>query len=195
MFKHEFNGRINMRTTDSETTNQPINAAWLTAIAIFMIVLGMLAIVFPFIASIASTVLFGWVFIVAGVAQVGYAIQSKHAGQTVWKAILGILYVVAGFYVLVNPLQGTLTLTLVLGITIFVQGIIQVALAFQMRRVSPNWGWMLVSGIAGIILGIFIWSDFPFNAVWLLGTWVGINLLFDGVWMLTLRSEQYRASS
>jgi uncharacterized membrane protein HdeD (DUF308 family) len=66
----------------------------------------------------------------------------------------------------VNPFKGVLALTLVLGITIFLQGIIQVSIAFQMRRISPNWGLMLVSGIIGIIFGIFVWSNFPFSAIW-----------------------------
>jgi len=92
----------------------------------------------------------------------------------------------------VKPLEGVLAFTLVLGVTIFVQGIIQVAIAFQMRRISPNWGWMLVSGIIGIIFGIFIWSNFPSSAAWLIGTLIGVNLLFDGVWMLTLHSGQRR---
>jgi uncharacterized membrane protein HdeD (DUF308 family) len=184
-----------MRVTDPETNEQPINvnSRWLTAIAIFTIVLGIIAIVFPFFATIASTLVFGWVFFVAGIAQIVYAVQSRRAGQVIWKLILGLLYLLAGIIVLVNPLQGALALTLVLGITIFVQGIIQVSMAFQLRRVSPNWLWILVSGIAGIILGIFIWSEFPFNAVWLIGTWIGINLLFDGVWMLTLHSGQHRS--
>lgn len=181
-----------MRVTDPVTREQPINSGLLTAIAVFTIVLGIIAIVFPFLATIASTLVFGWVFVVAGIAQIVYAFQSKRAGQVVWKLILGLLYLIAGIIVLVNPLQGALALTLVLGITIFVQGIIQVLMAFQLRRVSPNWGWILVSGIAGIILGIFIWSEFPFNAVWLIGTWIGIDLLFDGVWMLTLHSGQHR---
>jgi uncharacterized membrane protein HdeD (DUF308 family) len=87
--------------------------------------------------------------------------------------------------VIAKPLEGVLAFTLVLGITIFVQGMIQVAMAFQMCRISLNWGWMLVSGIVGIIFGIF---------VWLIGTLIGINLLFDGVWMLTLHSGQRRVS-
>ena len=65
------------------------------------------------------------------------------------------------------------------------QGIIQVAIAFQLRRIAPNWGWTLVSGIIGIIFGIFVWSSFPSSAAWLIGTLIGVNLLFDGVWMLT----------
>ena len=137
--------------------------------------------------------MFGWIFIFAGIAQIVYAFQSRKAGQVAWKLILGLLYFLAGILVVANPLEGVLAFTLVLGITIFLQGIIQVSIAFQMRRISPNWAWMLVSGIIGIIFGIFVWSNFPFRAVWLIGTFIGINLLFDGLWMLTLHSGQRRA--
>jgi uncharacterized membrane protein HdeD (DUF308 family) len=184
---------IKMRLTETETDQQVISSGWTTTIAILMIVLGIMAIVFPFFATVASTLVFGWIFIFAGITQIVYAFQSKGAGQVVWKLILGLLYFLAGILVVVNPLEGVLTFTLVLGITIFVQGIIQVTIAFQMRRISPNWGWMLVSGLIGIIFGIFVWSNFPFMAAWLIGTLIGVNLLSDGVWMLTLHSGQRRA--
>ncbi|MEH1804361.1 HdeD family acid-resistance protein [Nostoc sp.] len=181
-----------MRTIEPETDEQVVSSGWTTAIAILMILLGIIAIAFPFFASVASTLIFGWVFIFAGITQIVYAFQSRGAGKVVGKLILGLLYLLAGILIVVNPLKGVLALTLVLGITIFLQGIIQVSIAFQMRRISPNWGLMLVSGIIGIIFGIFVWSNFPFGAVWLIGTFIGINLLFDGVWMLTLHSGQQR---
>jgi uncharacterized membrane protein HdeD (DUF308 family) len=181
-----------MRVTEAETREQPINSGWLTAIAILMIVLGIVAIVFPFFATITSTLVFGWIFIFAGIAQIAYAFQSKGAGRVAWKFILGLLYLLAGIFVVTDPLQGALAFTLVLGVTIVVQGIIQISLSLQMRRASTNWGWMLVSGIIGIILGTFICSIFPSSAAWLIGTWVGIDLLFDGMWMLTLHSGQFR---
>ncbi|OYD95751.1 hypothetical protein CDG76_12540 [Nostoc sp. 'Peltigera membranacea cyanobiont' 210A] len=182
-----------MRVIEPKTDEQVVSSGWTTAIAILMIVLGIIAIAFPFFASVASTLLFGWIFIFAGITQIVYAFQSRGAGQVIGKLILGLLYLLAGILVVANPLGGLLAFTLVLGITIFVQGIIQVAIAFQMRRISPNWGLMLVSGIIGIIFGIFVWSNFPFSAAWLIGTFIGINLLFDGVWMLTLHSGQRRA--
>lgn len=184
-----------MKVTDPETRTQPINSGWLSAIAVLMIILGLIAVAFPFFAGLASTLVFGWVFILAGIAQIVYAFQSKGAGQVAWKLILGVLYLLAGVLTLTNPFQGLLAFTLVLGITIFVQGIIQVTLAFQYRRASPNWGWMLASGILGIILGIFIWSSFPSSAPWLIGIWVGANLFTDGIWMLTLHSGQTRFRS
>jgi uncharacterized membrane protein HdeD (DUF308 family) len=183
-----------MRVTEPETDEQVIKSGWTTPIAILMIVLGVIAIVCPFFATVASTLVLGWIFVFAGIAQIVYAFQSRGAGQVVWKMILGFLYFLSGVFVVINPLEGVLAFTLVLGITIFIQGIIQVSIAFQMRRISPNWGWMLVSGIIGIIFGIFVWSNFPFYAAWLIGTLVGVNLLFDGVWMLTLHSGQRLAS-
>jgi len=93
---------------------------------------------------------FPWIFIFARIAQIFYAFQSRGAGKVIWKLILGLLYFLAGIFVVANPFEGMLALMLVLDITIFVQGMIQVALAlakplckriaFQMRRISPNWG-------------------------------------------------------
>jgi uncharacterized membrane protein HdeD (DUF308 family) len=125
-----------MRVTDPEAREQAVNSRWLTTIAILMIVLGVIATAFPFFATVASTLVFGWVFIFAGIAQIVYAFQSRGAGQVVWKLILGLLYLLAGIFVLANPLEGVLAFTLVLGITIFVQGIIQVSIAFQLRRTA-----------------------------------------------------------
>ncbi|PAX59532.1 HdeD family acid-resistance protein [Brunnivagina elsteri] len=182
-----------MRVIEPEIDEQVISSGWTTAIAVLMIILGIIAIAFPFLIGVASTLMFGWIFIFAGIIQIVYALQSRGAGQVIGKLILGLLYLFAGIFVVAKPLEGVLALTLVLGITIFVQGIIQVSMAFQLRRTAPNWIWMVVSGIIGIIFGIFIWSSFPFSAVWLIGTYIGVNLLFDGVWMLTVNSGQRRA--
>lgn len=184
-----------MRVIEPEVDEKIVRSGWVTPIAILVIVLGLAAIAFPFLAAVASTLVFGWIFVFAGIAQIAYAFQSKGSGQIVWKLILGFLYLLSGIFIIVNPIEGVLAFTLVLGITIFVQGIIQVSMAFQMRRISPSWAWMLASGIVGIIFGIFVWSSFPSSAAWLIGTLIGVNLLFDGVWMLTLHSGQRHALS
>ncbi|HEY9847742.1 MAG TPA: DUF308 domain-containing protein, partial [Candidatus Caenarcaniphilales bacterium] len=79
-----------MRATEFETREQTINSRWLTMIAILMIILGIIAIIFPFFATITSTLVFGWIFIFAGIAQIVYAFQSKGAGRVAWKLILGL---------------------------------------------------------------------------------------------------------
>lgn len=153
-------------------------------VGILLVILGLIAIARPLYATIASTLVFGWLFIFAGIAQIAYAFSSRGAGQIIWKLLSGVLYLGAGIVVLSNLLSGALALTLILGITIFSQGVIQVILAFAIRP-NRNWVLVLVSGILGIILGIFIWSEWPFNAIWLIGLWVGISLLFNGIWMIT----------
>lgn len=165
-----------------------VQSRWAAPLGIVMIILGVVAIALPLFVTLASTVIFGWVFIAAGIAQVIYAFQGKGAGHVIWKVILGLLYCLGGIFVLTHLIEGVFTLTLVVGITIFLQGIIQVVMSFQTRRVSPRWIWMLISGLIGIVLGIYIWSQLSSTAPWLIGTLVGINLLFDGIWMLTLHS-------
>ena len=181
-----------MKITEPNHNKRVVSSKWLIAMAIFIISLGLLAILFPLLSTLTSALIFGWVFIGAGIGQLIYAFRSEGAGQVIWKLILGLLYLFSGILVVVNPLEGMLAFTLVLGITIFVQGMIQVVLSFQLRRTSANWGWILASGIVGIICGVFIWSSFPSSAAWLMGTWIGVNLLFDGIWMLTPHLEQRR---
>jgi uncharacterized membrane protein HdeD (DUF308 family) len=181
-----------MKITTSRIEEQAISSIWINVIAIVMIVLGIVAIAFPFFSTITATIYFGWLFIVAGIAQIVYAVQLRNLGQFTGKLILGILYLLTGFLVVINPFEGVLIFTFALGISIFVQGVIQVAIAIQMRRISSNWGWMLASGMIGIIFGILIWSSTPLTASWLIGTLIGVNLLSDGVWMLTLHSGESR---
>ena len=172
----------------SELTQQVRKGAgWGIAIGIILLVLGFIAIARPLYATIASTVVFGWLFIVAGVAQFIYAFRSDGFGQMLWKVLLGILYLISGVYMVSNPMIGAMALTLVLGVTIFAQGAIEVILAFQLRP-APGWIIVLLGGIVGIILGVFIWSRFPYSADWLIGLWVGIHLLFSGAWILVLAS-------
>lgn len=180
-----------MRSTDpvrSEMADQVrATAGWGVALGIVLIVLGLVALARPFYATIASTLVFGWLFIFAGVAKIVYSFTSRGSGKLIWKLLLGVLYLAAGIYVVSNPAIGVAALTLALGITIFAQGVIEVILAFQLKP-GQGWGWVLAGGIAGVILGILIWSQFPSTAVWVLGFWVGIHLLISGVWILAISS-------
>lgn len=176
-----------MKVTDPEVRNreQTGGSGIGIVVGILLVIIGLIAIARPVYATIASTLAFGWVFIFAGIAQFIYAFGSRGAGQFIWKLLLSILYVGAGIVVLSNVLSGAIALTLILGVTIFIQGVFQVILAFGIRP-ARNWGWVLFSGILAVILGILIWSEWPFNADWMLGLWIGISLLFNGIWMITL---------
>jgi uncharacterized membrane protein HdeD (DUF308 family) len=156
-------------------------AGWAIALGILMIILGIVAIASPFIASITIELLLGWLFVIGGILQGVYAFQQNRDGSSMaLKLILAVLYLVAGILLLLNPLAGAISLTLIIGVFFFVDGVFRVIWAFQLKP-APQWGWVLVNGILMIILGILIWSQWPFNALWILGLLVGVGLLVNGI--------------
>jgi uncharacterized membrane protein HdeD (DUF308 family) len=180
-----------MKTVKSKTDDRIVNSEWTTSLGITMIVLGIFAIIFPFSALFTAPLFFGLLFILAGIAQIIYAVQSRGIGRGFWKLILGLLDLIAGVVVVIYPLGGvSIAFPLIAGTTIAIQGVIQVSISLQMRRMLSNWGWLLISGITSIILGIFIYSSSILSAAWLIGSAIGIDLLLDGVWMLTLHLGQ-----
>lgn len=158
---------------------------WLIGLGILMLVLGVAAIVEPFIASVAVARVLSWTFLFAGIVRIIHTLRSRYQ-QGFWlKLLVGIFYVVAGVSLLSNVFGAKLTLTLAFGWVILAQGIFEVIAAFKVRP-EPSWSWMLTSGIIAIIFGIFILYQWPLNAIWLLGFFTGVSFLFTGVWMIML---------
>lgn len=123
-----------------------------------MLVLGIAAIVEPLVATIAVSRVFSWIFLIAGVIRIVYAVQSRSDRGFWLKLAIGILYVITGIILLSNVFGAALTLTIAFGATILGQGILEVIAAFKSRP-DPNWGLMLVSGLLAIVLGILIFIN------------------------------------
>jgi uncharacterized membrane protein HdeD (DUF308 family) len=161
------------------------NSGWFIALGIVMVILGIAAIVEPLMATVAVARVFSWIFLFAGIIRIVYAVQSRRDPGFWLKLLIGILYVIAGISLLSNIFGAALTLTIAFGIAILGQGILEVIAAFKARPDS-NWVWMLVSGLLAIVLGILIFYQWPFSAAWILGIFVGINLMFTGIWMIVI---------
>ncbi|WP_141242212.1 HdeD family acid-resistance protein [Leptolyngbya sp. BC1307] len=156
-------------------------SGWVVGLGAVMIILGILAIASPLLAGVAVSIFLGWVFVIGGIVQAVDAFRHhRSSGTLALRLILSVLYIVVGALLLFNPLAGAVSLTLLIGIFFFVDGIFRVFLAFRVKPAS-RWGWILLNGILMIILGIFIWSQWPLNAPWILGLWIGIGLLINGV--------------
>lgn len=166
--------------------NQIISGSgWTIALGILMIILGIVAIASPVVTSIAAEVVLGWLFIIGSIVQLFYAFGTRRMDGSMWiNFLLGLLYLGVGVLLLANPLVGVISLTLFIGIFYFVDGVFRVFMAFRLKP-RRRWGWVLINGILMIILGILIWSQWPFNAPWILGILVGLGLLFSGIMMLT----------
>ena len=161
---------------------------------IVLIILGTLAVLVPAVASLAATIVFGWILLVSGVIGLISTFRARQAPGFGWSLLSALLGIVAGIILLTMPLQGTLSLTAVLIAFLIVEGVATVLFALEHRKgASGRWSWLLASGILDIGLGGILLAGLPGTAVWALGLLVGINMIFGGwslVWMaLHARSE------
>jgi uncharacterized membrane protein HdeD (DUF308 family) len=148
---------------------------------IVLVILGVIAILVPLIATLALTILVGWLFLISGIVGLVTTFWARHAPGFWWSLISAIIGILAGLALLVSPVVGALSLTLVLIAFFIIEGVASIMYAVDHRRqLTGSWGWMLVSGIIDIILAGIILAGLPETAVWALGLLVGINMLFGG---------------
>ena len=153
---------------------------------IVSVVLGLIAIIVPPLASVGITILVGIILLVGAVGMVAEAISRGTTGHRIWSAILAVLYVIAGVWLLINPVEGTITLTVVLIVFFLVIGLFRLIAGIQGRSGGvPNAGWMIVNGILSIAIAVLVLLDLPSSAAWAIGLLVGIQLLFAGMMRIT----------
>ena len=152
---------------------------------IILLVLGAAAIIVPVIATLAFTLFIGWLFLISGVVGLITTFWMRNAPGFWWSLLSGVVGIAAGIVLILWPISGTVSLTLLLIAFFLVEGIVTLMYAFEHRaQLSGRWGWMLASGIVDLILACIIFAGLPETATWALGLLVGINLLFGGVAMI-----------
>jgi uncharacterized membrane protein HdeD (DUF308 family) len=192
-----------MATTESEA--REIRSAVSAAIhrhwglflleGILLIVLGSLAVLVPAIASVAATIVFGWILLLSGVVGLIATLRARHAPGFGWSLLSAIVGIAAGLVLLAMPVQGTLSLTAVLIAFLFLEGVASILYAFEHRKGSSGrWGWMLASGIVDLVLGTILLAGLPGTAVWALGLLIGINMIFGG-WALVSMALHARSEA
>jgi uncharacterized membrane protein HdeD (DUF308 family) len=166
---------------------------WFLALGIVLVLIGMAAILFPFLSTIAAKIAIGWIFLVAGVVEVFHAFYVQRWAGFFWNLLIGLLYIVAGGWLAFFPLTGILTLTIVIAALFIAEGIMELVMGFRMRP-HEGWGWVVFSGLVAVAAGLLIALSLPASAVWALGLLAGINLLFSGWSFIYLALSGKRAS-
>jgi uncharacterized membrane protein HdeD (DUF308 family) len=161
------------------------SVGWSIGLSILMILAGFLAIALPEVAGITINLLVAWLLIFSGVAHLVFAWHLRTTGGILWELLLGVLYIIVGAYLLLHPVLGLASLTLGLAIYLFAEGVLELILSFRLRPM-PGSNWLLLDGIITLILGILIWRTWPSSTEWVIGTLVGISMLFSGVTRLML---------
>ena len=152
---------------------------------IVLVLLGFAAILVPVIATLAFTLVIGWLFLFSGIVGLITTFYMRNAPGFWWSLFSAVVGIAAGLVLLRWPISGTISLTIVL-ITFFImEGIITIMYAMAHRnQLSHRWGWMLASGVVDLILAGIIFAGLPGTAAWALGLLVGINMVFGGVAMI-----------
>ncbi len=165
--------------TGSDMAPLRAKSGWIVALGAVYVIAGLIALASVAMATVASVLVVGVMMIVAGVAEVINAFQIKSWGKFLLWALLGVLYIVAGFVTFENPLLAAVLLTLMLGASLVASGIMRIILSFSMKRETP-WIWVAISGVITLLLGLLILARWPINSVYILGLFLGIDLIMAG---------------
>jgi uncharacterized membrane protein HdeD (DUF308 family) len=148
---------------------------------IILVILGLAAVLIPPIATLAVEILVGWLFLISGTVGLITTLRMRQAPGFWWSFVSAVLGIAAGIVLLLWPLSGVLSLTLVLIVYFVIEGVASIMFALDHRREhSGRWGWMLASGIIDLILAAIIAAGLPETATWVIGLLVGINMVFGG---------------
>jgi uncharacterized membrane protein HdeD (DUF308 family) len=168
---------------------QSIREHWVLFLVegIVLVLLGVLAIVVPQVATLAVAIFLGWLFLISGVAGLVTTFMARHAPGFWWSLISAVLAIAAGLVLLARPVVGTVSLTLLLIVFFVIEGVASIMYALEHKKeLSGQWAWMLVSGIIDLVLAVMIWAGLPTTAEWALGLLVGINMVFGGTALIAM---------
>lgn len=173
--------RLNNRFRDIEEVKQ--NWGWFLALGILLILLGAAVIGTSFYTSAFSIILLGIFLLIAGVVQIIQTCLARKWSGLFLSLFLGLLYIIIGFFCITNPTTAITTLTTWIAAFCFIAGLFRMLAALILR--FENWGWVFFNGAVTFILGILIYENWPFSGLWIIGIFVGIDMLLSGwSWIL-----------
>ena len=174
-----------------------IHAHWKMFVVegIVLLIIGLLALLVPPLATLGITIFLGWLFVVSGVMGLIATFMARGAPGFWWSLVSALLGIIVGFILLASPAGGAISLTLVLIAFFIVEGVASIMYALDHRREpSGRWSWMLVSGLIDLVLAAMILAGLPGTAAWALGILVGINMIFGGSALLAMGLHARNAS-
>jgi uncharacterized membrane protein HdeD (DUF308 family) len=189
MLLHEVPGSRSMSEIDNlrSEVSAAVKAHWKAFLfeGILLVILGLAAMIVPPLASLAVTIFLGWLFLISGIAGLALTFWTRRMPGFWWSLISAVLGIVAGIVLLARPVQGTLTLTIVVGAYFLAEGVATIMYALEHRReLSGRWSWILIAGLMDLVIAAIIITGLPGSAMWAIGLLVGINLLFGGATLI-----------
>jgi uncharacterized membrane protein HdeD (DUF308 family) len=169
-------------------------STWSVVWGVLLVLFGMLAIGSPFVAAVAVSAVVAWLIILAGVVHLILAFHAHGAGSLIWKLLVGLAYLFFGIYLIMHPLLGVASLTLVLATLFLIEGVLDIILFFRMRPMQGS-SWVLIDGIITVLLGLLIYIHWPSSSIWAIGTLVGVSMIISGITRVMLSLAARKAAA
>jgi uncharacterized membrane protein HdeD (DUF308 family) len=173
----------------TEAIKNSLNAHWKFFLieGIVLIILGLIAVCVPPLATVTVEILIGWLILLSGVLGLVMTFQTRGSPGFGWSLLSAVVGILVGIILLIWPLSGVFSLTVMLTVFLMLEGIVSIMYALAHRREkSSRWEMMLISGIVDLILAGLILAGLPGTAAWAIGLIVGVNLFFGGVALVAL---------
>lgn len=164
---------------------------WFAVEGLFFIIIGITAVILPNVFTLGITVFLGWLLLICGIFQTFRVISIRNMPGFGFWLFAGILQIIIGYFLVADPMEGSMSLTLLLSVFFAMDGLAKISLALMLRPLQ-RWGWMFFSGFTSLILAIIVWAGWPSTAFWLPGLLLGFNLIFAG-WSLLYISLHHKS--
>ena len=174
----------NIRLNSERAITDTLRIHWLLFLVqgIIMMVLGALAVIWPQISTLAVDLYVGWMFLISGLFGLVTMFVASSVAGFLWSLLTAALSLFVGVLLLWHPVEGAVSLTLVLISFFIAEGVFQIAAAIRHREAFPDsWGWLLMSGLADLVLAAMLIWGWPSTAIWALGLIAGLNLITSGL--------------
>lgn len=155
-------------------------SGWSIAWGVLLIGFGVLAVASPLLAAVAVNALVAWLIVLAGGVHLMLAFHQRGAGRVIWKVLVGVAYMAFGAYLLMHPLLGVASLTLLLASLFLIEAVFDIVLYAKLRPAQGS-SWILLDGLVTLVLSILIWAHWPSSSAWAIGTLVGVSMIMSGV--------------
>jgi uncharacterized membrane protein HdeD (DUF308 family) len=173
-----FGGHLHTTTLLLDIENLRPRWGWLLTLGTVLVLIGTTAMIIPLGATIAGSLIFGWILSAAGIVEIIYAFRIHKWGGLFLHLMVGLLGLFTGLLTLTHPLAGSLVWTLLIASFMVVVGVFRLIAAITLR--FPNWGWSVLDGVITMILGALLWGEWPWSSLWFWGVALGISLIFRG---------------
>ena len=153
---------------------------WFVALGIVQLVLGAIAWFDVIAFTIAGVIFIGALVLVAGVFQIVHAFMDREWGAFALHVLVGVLYIIGGFLLMDEPLQGSVVITILVAAALVIGGILRIAIGVQHRH-APGWALLIVSGVISLLVGVMLYMTLPWSGLWVVGTLIAVELIMHGV--------------